>query len=473
MKKLLVIILLVVLSGLSLTFLIIPATDLPKLYVLNWDEYISEDLIMKFEEEYDCKVVLEIAESNEIMYSRIKTNSADYDIAIPSDYMIGQMAQDGLIQKLDFKQIPNYDFEDEEFIVPTLKAIIDSTELNEYLVPYFWGSLGIMYNTDIISEEEFEAEANKYLEEGKSVWNILFDKKYENMIGMYATSRDSIAAALMALGYSLNTINEAELTEAGKMLQQMNYKGWATDDLKVGVAGGKYGMALVYSGDYIDALYSLDDASEANFKMYCPKEANNVFFDAMVIPTTSQNTELAHQFINFMIDNEVTEEEYKEYEKELEEYETLSEKEKKGAEEPSEPLSNAYTNADAVGYCPALSAVLADFLDCVEQYPIDLADYEALSEAEKAETEEPDPADYYIGICDQDAYNPSDIENGEVYKYLGQDIYNTYERLYKNAKSNIDEEDTNVSAYILIGIVAALVLGLTAAAIISKKKKKY
>ena len=464
MKKIIIALLLLVLSGLALTFLIIPSTELPKLYILNWDEYISEDLILKFEEENDCKVVMEIVESNEIMYSRIKTESADYDIAIPSDYMIDQLAQEGLILKLNQELIPNYDFVEEELICSTLKDMIDSTNLNEYLVPYFWGSLGIMYNTDIISEEDFEAEINQYLDEGKSSWNILFDKKYESIIGMYASSRDSIAAALMALGYSINTDSQEEIDEAGKLLQKMNYKGWATDDLKVGVAGGKYGMALVYSGDYIDALYSLDDATEANFKMYCPKETNNVFFDAMVIPKTSTNVELAHKFINFMIDNNVSEEEYSQYEEDLSTYEALSDEEKELAEEPEEPLSNAYVNADAVGYCPALQDVLDEFLGCVEEY----------NEMTEEEKEEVDPADYYIGICDQDAYDPSDIENGEVYKYLGDRLYQYYDNAYRNAKADIDEEATNVSGIILLCLVGVIVLGVIAKAsydLIKKYKK--
>ena len=417
-----------------------------KLYLLNWDEYIDEGLLEKFEEEYKCKVIMEIAESNEIMYSRIKSNSADYDIAIPSDYMISQMAQEGMLKELDFEALENFS---EENLVPGLKELIDrdGADIKKYLVPYFWGSLGIMYNTDMLSEDEFdEAIANpdndvllSILEEEKkepNEWSILFNKSLESQIGMYASSRDSIASALLALGYSLNTTDAKELKNAEKLLKSMEYKGWATDDLKTGVAGGKYALALVYSGDFIDALYSLDDATEANFSMYCP-DVNNVFFDAMVIPSTSKNTELAYAFIDFMINTEVLD------------------------EDDEEAMSNAYANADAVGYCPTINSILEEFLGCVEEY-------NSMTEEEQSEV---DPSDYYIGVCDQDAYNPSNVHSGEVYKYLGADVYNQYETIYKNVKSGTDEEDVNVSGFILLGIVGLLAAGIVTYYFVSKKKK--
>ena len=239
-----------------------------KLYILNWDEYIDEGLLDKFEEQFDCKVIMEIAESNEIMYSRISSKSADYDIAIPSDYMISQMVQEDMLYEIDFSSpiLKNYD---QEGFDDTLCSIIDRdcSDIKGYFVPYFWGSLGIMYNTDLISEDEFNEKIATLAANNKSAWNVLFEKANEANIGMYATSRDSIGAALLALGQSLNvTVNDINpetgktwLEEAELLLKNMEYKGWATDDLKTGVAGGKYQMALVYYGDYIDALYSLDD----------------------------------------------------------------------------------------------------------------------------------------------------------------------------------------------------------------------
>ena len=405
-----------------------------KLYILNWDEYIDEGLLDKFEEKFNCKVIMEIAESNEIMYSRISSRAADYDIAIPSDYMISQMAKEGLLETISFENLENYAI---DAFNEQLMAIInrDCADIKEYFVPYFWGSLGIMYNTDMISEEEFEAKIDALAQTGKNEWNVLFDKENEANIGMYASSRDCIACALMALGRSVNTLKDDVNPDSGKtwleeaeaLLKGMNYKGWATDDLKTGVAGGKYALALVYSGDYIDALYSLDDPQDANFQMYTPHDLNNVFFDGMVIPKTTQNKELAYEFINFMIDTEVSDEDY----------ENLGE----------DAMSNAFANADAVGYCPPLKAVYDEVVELLD-----------------------DPEGGYAGIADQDAYYPGDINGGEVYQYLGKETYDIYENAYKRIKSGTDEEEPNVSGYILIGIISALAIGVGAYIIYINKK---
>lgn len=424
MKKLL----LFILSFVLVVSLVGCGRNQNKLYILNWDEYIDEGLLDKFEEQFDCKVIMEIAESNEIMYSRISSKAADYDIAIPSDYMISQMAEEGMLQKINFENVPNYQV---DFFNEQLMAIIDRdcANIKSYFVPYFWGSLGIMYNTDLISEEEFNEKITSLEEDGKNAWNVLFEQENAINIGMYASSRDSIACALMALGESVNTTDLSILAQAEELLKNMNYKGWATDDLKTGVAGGKYQMALVYSGDYIDALYSIDDPLEANFKMYTPHDINNVFFDAMVIPSTSKNTSLAYEFINFMIDTEISEED----------------EEKLG----DEAMSNAFSNADAVGYCPTLKAVYEEVLSYLE-----------------------DPEGGYTGIADQDAYYPGDINGGEVYKFLGKETYSEYEEAYKRIKSGTDEEEPNVSGYILIGIIAVVVAGVSAYIVYLNKKEK-
>ena len=399
-----------------------------KLYILNWDEYIDEGLLDKFEEQFDCKVIMEIAESNEIMYSRIASKAADYDIAIPSDYMISQMAKEGMLEKINFSNLDNYDVDD---FNEALMAIIDRdcSDIKEYFVPYFWGSLGIMYNTDLLSEDDFNQKIASLASLGKNAWNVLFEKENEANIGMYASSRDAIACALMALGKSVNTSDLGDLAQAEQLLKGMNYKGWATDDLKTGVAGGKYQMALVYSGDYIDALYSIDDPLEANFKMYTPHDINNVFFDAMVIPSTTQNKELAYTFINFMIDTEVSEEDEERY--------------------GDEAMSNAYSNADAVGYCPTIKSIYEEFVEALE-----------------------DPEGGYNGIVDQDAYYPGDIEGGEVYQYLGKETYSAYEEAYKRIKSGTDEEEPNVSGYILIGVMVLVISGVSCYIVYLNKKEK-
>jgi spermidine/putrescine-binding protein len=193
-------------------------------------------------------------------------------------------------------------------------------------------------------------------------------------IGMYASARDSIAAGLLYNGKSLNTKDGNELQAAGDALFGMNYHAWATDDLKTGVAIGKYDLALVYSGDFFDTLYSAydveDEEVDITFDMVAPK-TNNVFFDAMVIPRNSMNEELAYKFINFMI-----------------------------AEE------NALQNAQYVGYCPTIKSVFEEML----------ADPE------------------YEGIADLEVYYPGNITNGEIYQYLGTKTYSLYDSIYKKVK---------------------------------------
>ena len=374
MKRLLQAFLLVLISSLSMV--LTSCDNGNTLYILNWDEYIDEELIVEFENEFNCDVVLDIAQSNETMFSKIVSDSAPYDIAFPSDYMIGQMlncddeeVNAPIIKKIDFTKLENYNptMFDEKLMSMINK---DCPELIDYCVPYFWGSLGIMYNTENLSK----VQVNTIKEKG---WDVLFEEDLlgkDVKIGMYASARDSIAAGLLYNGYSLNTEKDSELQKAGDALYGMNYHAWATDDLKTGVAIGKYDVALVYSGDFFDVLYSAYDVEDEDvnitFDMVAP-ETNNVFFDAMVIPRNSMNEELAYKFIDFMISKE-----------------------------------KALQNAQYVGYCPTITAVYEEMV----------ADPE------------------YEGIADLDVYYPGDITNGEIYKYLGTKTYSVYDSIYKKVK---------------------------------------
>jgi spermidine/putrescine-binding protein len=349
-----------------------------------------------FEEEYDCNVILDIAQSNETMFSKIMSDAAPYDIAFPSDYMIGQMllcdekgVETPIIKKI--KNNPEIKLNEENFdFDPNLISLINGLntdgsycDLLDYCVPYFWGSLGIMYNKETLSE----TQVNTIKEKG---WAVLFEQNLlgDAKIGMYASARDSIASALLYKGYSLNTTNPTELAEAEKVLENMSYSAWATDDLKTGVASGKYDVALVYSGDFFDMLYTAyDDEKEITFDMVVP-ENNNVFFDAMVIPNNSMNTELACKFIDFMLDNQ----------------RIVTKVEDDGSTYEIEGV--ALANASYVGYCPTLSWVK-----------------EAMTGEEGIE-----------GITDLPVYDPSNVKYGEIYKYLGTEAYELYDKIYKKVK---------------------------------------
>ncbi len=263
----------------------------------------------------------------------------------------------------------------------------DCSELKKYCVPYFWGSLGIMYNTDKLSKDQIDIIEEKG-------WEVLFNKNLLGnvKIGMYASARDSIASALLYKGYSLNTKNITELEEAGNALYEMNYRAWATDKLKTGVATGEFDLALVYSGDFFDTLYSAYDVPEGaeaniNFHMFAP-DNNNVFFDAMVIPNNSKNTELAYKFIDFMLDTETT---------------VIKEDE---SGEEYEIIGVAEANAQYVGYCPTIRSVYQNMFN------------------------NPD----FEGVADLDVYWPGNIENGEIYQYLGSSVYAEYDKIYKKVK---------------------------------------
>ncbi len=357
-----------------LSFNLVGCNNTNDLYILNWDEYIDEDLIEEFEELYNCNVILDIAQSNETMFSKIMSDAAPYDIAIPSDYMIGQMIlcdEEGvdvpIIKPLDFSKLENYNVNNFDSKLMNLIRK-DCPELEAYCVPYFWGSLGIMYNTDNLSEEQVSI-----IEENG--WNVLFEKELLGAvkIGMYASARDSIASSLLYNGYSLNTKKEDELEKASSSLEGMNYHAWATDELKTGVASGKYDLALVYSGDFFDTLYSVYEESDdphISFDMIAPMN-NNVFFDGMVIPNNSMNEELAYKFIDFMIGYE-----------------------------------NSLRNAQYVGYCPTQTSVLNAMLTDSE----------------------------FEGITDLPVYYPGNITNGQIYKYLGTKTYEKYDLIYKKVK---------------------------------------
>jgi spermidine/putrescine-binding protein len=260
------------------------------LYLLNWGDYINPDLISKFEEENDIKVVMNEVESNEAMYEQIKSGRTKFDIAIPSDYMIDQLAQEKLIIDIDTTKIKNYHQSD--FNNNALNIGINN---NDY-IPYFNGTLGIMYSTKNIKNIKELIEKNE--------WKVLFDNKIipQAKIGMYNSSRDAFAAAELMLGLDLNTTNQDDLNKAYSALNKMKYAQYGDDQLKKNIVTGNLDLSLVYSGDYFEELIvAQEEGRPLDFGYYAP-QSNNYWLDGMVIPYNSQNNELALKFINFMLD---------------------------------------------------------------------------------------------------------------------------------------------------------------------------
>lgn len=250
------------------------------LNIYNVGDYIDEDLIPKFEKETGIKVVYEKYDTNEIMYQKIKSGGSKYDLVFPSDYMIEKMIKEDLLQKIDYSNIPNYKNIDEKF----KNASYDPKD--EYSVPYFWGTFGIMYNKTMVSDP-IES------------WDILWNEKYKQQILMLDSVRDTMGIALMKLGYSQNSINEAELQKAKEELikQRPLVLAYGNDDIKDRLLGGEAAMGIVYSGDAITLM-----EEDKNLAYAIPKAGTNKWIDAMCIPYNAENKKEAEKFINFMLD---------------------------------------------------------------------------------------------------------------------------------------------------------------------------
>ncbi len=249
-----------------------------KLYVYNVGEYIDREVLSMFEEEFNCKVVYELYDSNETMYQKIKAGGTNYDVAFPSDYMVEKMIKEGLVLPLDYSKIPNF-----KYIADEYKNLPYDPE-NLYTVPYFWGTVGILYDKTVVKEPV-------------DSWSILWDKDYKKEIFMYDSQRDSLMVALKLLGYSMNSQNIDELEEAKQLLinQRPLVYAYVTDQVIDNMIAGNAALAVVYSGD---ATYIMDENEDMEYVI--PKEGSNTWVDSMVIPSTAQNIDLAHEFINFM-----------------------------------------------------------------------------------------------------------------------------------------------------------------------------
>ena len=251
------------------------------LHVYNWGEYTGENLISDFEKQTGCKVVMDLFDSNEQMYIKI-ANGESYDILVPSDYMIERLLQEDMLQPLD------------ENLLDCLDEISDAVKglpydpNNEYSIPYFWGTVGIVYDKTKVGEKDLEKEG----------FNIFLNQKYKGDIYLYDSERDSFAMALKGLGYSMNTDDEKELQEANDWLLQCVQTmkpEIVTDEIIDNMAQGRKALGLVYSGD---AAYIMSENENIGF--YMPKTGTNIWSDAMVIPKNATNAELAHEFINYV-----------------------------------------------------------------------------------------------------------------------------------------------------------------------------
>lgn len=251
------------------------------LYIYLPGEYMGENIISDFEAETGATVVVENFDSNEQMYIKV-ANGETYDLLVPSDYMIQRLIDEELLQKLDTEKLTCM----EELSDDVKNAPYDPE--NEYSVPYFWGTVGIVYDKTKVDSADLESEG----------FNIFLNEKYKGDIYLYDSERDSFMMALKALGYSMNTENEAELQEAYDWLKQCvttMKPEIVTDEIIDNMAQGRKALGICYSGD---ATYIMSENENMGF--YLPTDGTNLWYDSMVIPANAENPELAHEFINFI-----------------------------------------------------------------------------------------------------------------------------------------------------------------------------
>ena len=305
------------------------------LYLLNWGEYIDEELFTAFEEETGVHVVQECVTSSETMYQKISAGTTAYDVAIPGDYMITKLYNENLLYKIDtenYDNIKDYEtmFDDN---LTTLRNIHMSETL-EYCMPYFWGAYAMIYSTRYDNNKSV-VETNGF----KALFDKTLYKDHQAKTGMYNTARWAISAYYMSQNIDPNT--EAFVTDSTaknaliKGVKNASFDMWGDDALKRKTASGDIDICFTQLGDFFDAVYlSLEDGMGQDvgldalpFDVYVPSNTA-AFFDGMCIPKTSKNQEYANMFINFMLD----------------------------------PL-NAFDNALAIGYSPALKSVQQMFID--------------------------------------------------------------------------------------------------------------
>ncbi|WP_145044561.1 MULTISPECIES: ABC transporter substrate-binding protein [Paenibacillus] len=251
------------------------------LTIYNWGDYIDPDLLTEFEEETGMKVIYQTFDSNEAMLTKIEQGGTTFDVAIPSEYAISKMKEENLLVALDHSKLPNLKNIDARFMN------LSFDEDNKFSIPYFWGTVGVVFNPELVDGLTFES------------WNDLWDPRLKNQILLLDGAREVMGMGLNSLGYSLNDTNEDHLQEALAKLSTLtpNVRAIVGDEIKMLLANEEAAVGLVWSGD---ASEIMDENDKLDYMV--PEEGSNLWFDNMVIPTTARNVEGAHQFINFMLD---------------------------------------------------------------------------------------------------------------------------------------------------------------------------
>ena len=277
-------------------------TKKQQLVIYNWGDYIAEDTIAKFEAKYpQYDVVYRTFETNETMYPNLQNG---YDVIIPSEYMVCRLIEEDWIQPLDWNKLPNVT----KYMDPMFKSVTytDNAEISsqvlDYAVPYLYCTVGLVYDANKITLPEDTTDP-------AVIWGVLFDTESKNSIGMYDSMRESIGAALNYLGYSINSMNEAELQAALDLLIKQKsalHPSYGVDNLKDKVAAGELAASIAWSGDHIVMLDRIEELGKTDIDLqFVLPEGSNWSVDMMCVPTNCKNYDGAMDFINFMYDPEI------------------------------------------------------------------------------------------------------------------------------------------------------------------------
>ncbi len=279
--------------------------DTVTLYVYNWGEYISDgsedtvdsnaefekycnesEEIMKLTGGKKVKVNYSTYASNEDLYAKLESKTVSYDVVVPSDYMVARLAKEGLIQKIDVSKIENYGNIDDSF------KNLYYDENNEYSVPYTYGTVGIIYDTTKVDEADAAEQS----------WSLMWNEKYKGNILQFNNPRDAFGTVMFYQGSNVNSTNSEDWIKAQKLLkdQKTIVQGYVMDEVFNKMKSGSAAVAVYYAGDFL-TMYEDNE----NLDFYYPKEGTNVFVDALCVPANAKNPELALEYINFMLSEEI------------------------------------------------------------------------------------------------------------------------------------------------------------------------
>ncbi|MGO4937726.1 ABC transporter substrate-binding protein [Fundicoccus sp. Sow4_H7] len=250
----------------------------------NWGDYIDPDILTQFEEETGYSVTYETFDSNEAMVAKVEQGGTVYDIVVPSEYMVEYLVETDLLLELDHSKLPNLQYIDEDFLNH------DFDPDNQYSIPYFWGTLGIIYNTAVIEEGTI------------NVWDDLWNEDFRNQIMIYDGAREVMGIGLQSLGYSLNDSDSAHLQEASNKLKQLmpNIIALAADEIKMHIVQDEAPIAVTFSGEAATAIDENEDLAYV-----VPDDGSNLWFDNIVIPKNARNIEGAYALIDYLMDPEI------------------------------------------------------------------------------------------------------------------------------------------------------------------------